>query len=143
MPRMSQGSRWIHANQPVLPEIQAVAMPLSSGSMRRPAAANGSASFSSASGNSSAHQNSVLAISRVQLRMPVTKAKRPRGTGARRRGGTAGAAERGWLASAESEAAEEAGEEEGNVVMGASLRAVKELELALDQRGRWLVGISS
>jgi len=30
----------------------------------------------------------------------------------------------------------EAVEEEGNVVMGASLQAGKELELALDQRGR-------
>nr|WP_198046701.1 hypothetical protein [Cupriavidus taiwanensis] len=41
----------------------------------------------------------------------------------------------GWRVSAAT------GEEEGKVVMGASLQAGKELELALDQRGRWRAGI--
>src|SRR5438128_2533563 len=79
----------MRANHPVLQETQAVAMPFRTGSMRRLTAAKGSASFSSANGDSSRHQNSVLAISTVQLRMPVSQAKRPRGTraGPRRRGG--------------------------------------------------------
>ncbi|MCY1518347.1 hypothetical protein D9M68_530630 [compost metagenome] len=61
-----------------------MAMPLSTGSMRRRTAANGSTSFSSASGNSNRHQNRVLATSRIQLTMPVTHARRPRGKGSGR-----------------------------------------------------------
>ena len=114
-------------NQPVLHDTHAVAMPLRMGSMRRLTAANGNASFSSETGNSSRHQNSVLAASQRVLSTPVIHASRPRGTGMARRRRGCGAA--GWACESAGDAAREAPVEGFGVVMAASVLSARGLRL--------------